>query len=102
MDVLLKMPTTSVQGSQYVHVEDDTVTMTRTDVVVQRAVKVEASQSTTVRSSQRRSNADSSQPPTKRGRPSVKDWEPGFRNQHEWFKSACEQRATEDNLEKVD
>ena len=66
VDLLLEMATTSVQSSQEVHVEDDTVRMTRTEVVVQRAVKVEPSQNATVRSSQRRCNADSSQPPTKR------------------------------------
>ena len=68
VEVLLEMATTSVQSSQEVNVEDDTVTVTRTEVVVQRAVKVEASQTTTVRTSQRRSAGDSSQPPTKRGR----------------------------------
>ena len=47
VDLLLAMATTSVQSSQEVHVEDDTVTLTRTDVVVQRAPNVEASQSTT-------------------------------------------------------
>ena len=42
--------------------EDDSPTVTCTDDLVQRAVKVEASQSTTVRSLQRRSTADSSHP----------------------------------------
>ena len=69
--------------------EDDTVTSTRTDVVVQRAVKVEASQTTTVRTSQRRSTGDCSQPPTKRSRSSIKEWEPDFRNQYESFKCAA-------------
>ena len=91
VEALLGMAATSVQSSQEVHVEDGTVTVTvtRTNVVVQRVAKVGASQSTTVRTSQGRSTADRSQPPTKRGWPQIKEWEPDFRNQYESFKSAA-------------
>ena len=89
VEVLLAMAAHSVRSSQEVHFEDadGNVTVTRTDVV--RAVKVAASQTTTVRTSQRRSTGESSQPPTKKSRPLVKDWEPDFRNQYESFKSAA-------------
>ena len=63
--------------------------VTRTDVVVQRVLKVEASQTTTVRTSQRRSAGECFQPLTKRGRPSIEEWEPDFRSQYESFKSAA-------------
>ena len=53
------------------------------------AAKVEASQTTTVQTSQRRSTGESSQPPTKRGWPNIKEWEPDFRNQCESFKCAA-------------
>ena len=43
-----EMATVSVQSSQAVNIEDDTVTVTRTSIVVQRAANVEASQSSTV------------------------------------------------------
>ena len=39
------MATASVQSSQAVNIEDDTVTITCTGIVVQRAANVEASQS---------------------------------------------------------
>ena len=83
VEVLLAMATSSVQGSQetYVEVEDDTVMATRTDVIVQRTAKVKASQTTTMPTPQRRSTVDRSQPPTKWRRPSIKEWEPYFRNQ---------------------
>ena len=89
VEVLLAMATTSVQSSQEVYVDDDTVTVAYTDVLVQRAVKAEASQTTTMRTSQRRSTADSSHPPTNRGPPNIKDWEPDFRKPCESFKSAA-------------
>ena len=51
---------------------------------------MEASQTTTtVRTSQCRSNAEGSQPPTKKSRPSINEWEPDFRNQYESFKVAA-------------
>ena len=65
-------------------VVDDTVTLTRTDVVAQRVVRVEASQTTIVRTLQRRSAGDSSQQLTKLGRPIIKEWEPDFRLQYEY------------------
>ena len=65
-------------------VVDDTVTLTRTDVVAQRVARVEASQTTIVRTLQRRSTGDSSQQLTKLGRPIIKEWEPDFRLQYEY------------------
>ena len=55
-------------------------------------LKGKANQSTTVRISQRGSHAEGSQPPTKRGRPNVKEWEPDFCNRNQSFKCAAENR----------